>query len=74
MLDIHKTESKFWKMVVDMELEEAKKEVLELMKEKDKIEAKLQELNVILNNVCIVTLHYNEVMIQIKHFTYIINR
>ncbi|KAK0164322.1 hypothetical protein PV328_002963 [Microctonus aethiopoides] len=37
-------------MVVDMELEEAKKEVLELMKEKDQIEAKLQELNVILNN------------------------
>ncbi|KAK0182260.1 hypothetical protein PV327_000415 [Microctonus hyperodae] len=37
-------------MVVDMELEEAKKEVLELMKEKEKIEAKLQELNVILNN------------------------
>ncbi|KAG8036909.1 hypothetical protein G9C98_004231 [Cotesia typhae] len=38
------------KMVVDMELEDAKKNVLELMKEKDSIESKLQELRIILEN------------------------
>ncbi|CAD6231704.1 GSCOCG00001544001-RA-CDS [Cotesia congregata] len=38
------------KMVVDMELEDAKKNVLKLMEEKDSIESKLQESRIILEN------------------------
>lgn len=41
------------KMVVDMELQEAKDTVLQLMKEKDKIESDLRALKEILDSVCI---------------------
>jgi len=41
------------KMVVDMELQEAKDAVLQLMKEKDKIESDLRALKEILDSVCI---------------------
>lgn len=42
------------KMVVDTELEEAKAAVLQLMNEKDKLEAELQAAKSILDNVSIV--------------------
>lgn len=42
------------KMVVDMELQEAKDAVLQLMKDKEKIESNLQALKEILDSVCIV--------------------
>lgn len=41
------------KMVVDMELQEAKDAVLHLMKEKDKIESDLRALKEVLDSVCI---------------------
>lgn len=41
------------KMVVDMELQEAKDAVLQLMKEKDKIESDLRALKEVLDSVCI---------------------
>lgn len=41
------------KMVVDMELQETKDAVLQLMKEKDKIESDLRALKEILDSVCI---------------------
>ena len=40
------------KMVVDMELQEAKDYVLQLMKDKDKIESDLEALKEILDIVC----------------------
>lgn len=40
------------KMVVDMELQEAKDYVLQLMKDKDKIESDLKALKEILDIVC----------------------
>ena len=42
------------KMVVDMELQEAKDAVLQLMKEKDKIESDLRALKEILDSVCVI--------------------
>jgi len=42
------------KMVVDMELQEAKDAVLQLMKDKEKIESDLRALKEILDSVCIV--------------------
>lgn len=41
-------------MVVDMELQEAKDAVLQLMKDKEKIESNLRALKEILDSVCIV--------------------
>lgn len=41
------------KMVVDMELQEAKDAVFQLMKEKDKIESDLRALKEVLDSVCI---------------------
>jgi len=48
------TISKKTKMVVDMELQEAKDAVLQLMKEKDKIEGELRSLKEILDFVRIL--------------------
>lgn len=42
------------KMVVDMELQEAKDEVLRLMKDKDKIEYDIRALKDVLDSVCII--------------------
>lgn len=42
------------KMVVDMELQEAKDAVLQLMKDKEKIESNLRALKEILDSVCIL--------------------
>lgn len=42
------------KMVVDMELQEAKDYVLQLMKDKDKIESDLKALKEILDIVCML--------------------
>lgn len=41
-------------MVVDMELQEAKDAVLQLMKDKENIESNLRALKEILDSVCIV--------------------
>lgn len=42
------------KMVVDMELQEAKDYVLQLMKDKDKIESDLKALKEVLDVVCVL--------------------
>lgn len=46
------------KMVVDMELEDAKKNVLDLIKEKDDLEMKLLEQKNILESVSLVNLNF----------------
>lgn len=61
-------------MVVDMELQEAKDAIFELMKEKDKIESKLLELTKILDNVCVAYIfprcYYRSVMFSIEMLSY----